>query len=720
MSSIIKLPDFRFSAFYYPEILEALIAYTRLNVPEMTEESPQNPFVQFLRMMACVGHISNTTIDLVANESFLGTAKLTSSVREILKTMGYNMEPATPSNTDIVYELSKVFTTSYELINLGAQAATVRDSDGTIIYFETTSSLTIDRTDQLSACYAYENGTYTDYTTKANSATTPADDFTPWSTPDVKDALYIGHKHIMWNEIALQFTTASSNITGVWEYYDGKWTKTAPTSVVDIGGGELEIDLTSLLGSQNKQGTNIRVTLNNSGAYENVDSEWSGTKNIATVSLLGQTTPSTTATDYSIGSDWSILESTDGTTNLTVDGSVTYTLPQTLTQNWIKTTVNNLEAYYIRYRITTVSSPTSPVIIDCKIDEDKQYALMSTTQGRTYEDNPLGSSTGLENQRFETTKDYFINGSAIVTVDSEIWTEVENFLSSESGDKHYQIQLGDNDRATIVFGDGVNGKIPTIGVGNIVAEYRYGANNNGNVGANTVTVDKTGLTYVNKLWNPRQATGWSEADGSSEASLELAKVKGPASFRTKGIAVSVDDIKDVAVYTYEDSDGVKPFSRAIAIEEGFGPKTVELVLVAKGGEEASETQLTNIEKYFNGDKYNYPPIESHLVANQMVQAVNYTQKPIDITATVYGNTTVDAVSNQLQKVIQPEALKDDGVTYEWDFGGEVPISRIEHEIFNASDRITKVVITEPAFDITLQTRELPTIGTLTITVVTPS
>jgi hypothetical protein len=720
MATTITLPDFNFSAFYYPELLEALIAYKRLNVPELTEELPQDPYIQFLRMMACVGHISNTTIDLVANESFLRTAKLVEPVREILKSIGYEMEPATPANVDIVYELSKVFSASFTLIGVGSQAATQRNEDGIITYYEALEALTIDRTDQLSSCLASEDGVYTDYTAKANSSVTPGDDFTPWNTPVSKDAIYWGHKHIMWDELALQFTTPSANIDGVFEYYDGNWQKTAPTSVSEIGGGQLEINLTSLLGTQNRQGTEIRVQLNSSYAYENVYSTWNGSANIATVGLLGQTSPSTTPTDYAVGSDWVILEATDGTNNLTQDGSVSYELPQNLTQNWETTEVNGITAYWLRYRITTVATPTSPVIIDCKIDANKQYALRSTTQGRTYADDPLGSSTGLADQTFETSQEHYINGSGIVTVDGVIWSEVDNFLASKPGDRHYQIQLGENDKATVVFGNGVNGRIPTLGVGNVSIEYRYGANENGNVGANTITVDKTGLTYVNKLWNPRQATGWAEADGASEASLELAKVKGPASLRIKDIAVSADDVKRLAVTTYKDSNGSSPFSRSIAIEEGYGPKTIELVVVARGGNPASTAQLEELEKYFNGDKYSYPVVDSHLVANQKVVAVNYDQKSINITAVVYGNTTSEAIVNKLQRVLQPEAKKEDGITYEWEFGGEVPVSRITHEIFETSELITKVELSQPASDVTLQPRELPVPGALSIIVVLPS
>jgi hypothetical protein len=719
MATQVITPDFDFSAFYYPEILEALIQYKRINVPELTEELEEEPFIQFLRAVALVGHLNNALIDLVANESTLGTAKLADTVREMFKLIDYELSPATPSQVDIVYELSKVFTASFVVISESAQAATKRDGDNPIITFEALDELEIERTDQFSYVYASEDGTFTDFTAKANSATTPADDWTPWSTPVSKDCIYWGHKQAMWNLLSAYLTTPSENIVGVCEFYDGLWRKTSPTSVTDIGGGNLQIDLTSLLGTQNRQGTCVRVTLNESSAYQEVYSAWTGSANIATIGFLGQTTPSTTNTNYSIGSDWTVLDDVDdGTLDFTQNGEISFTLPQTITKNWKKATINGQEAFWIRYRIITVSTPSSPTFINTRMDEGKQYVLRSATQGQTHSDDPLGNSTGLPNQRFATSKENFISGSDVVSVNSETWLKVDNFLNSKPNNKHYTVELTTNDRAIIVFGDGVAGKIPPLGVGNISATYRYGAQNNGNVGANTVVVDKTGLSYVNKLWNPRQATGWGEAQGASESSLVKAKVEGPASLRTKDVAIGTTDVENLTL-AYTDDDGAKPFGRAYAFEEGFGPKTIELVVVAKGGGYASAEQLEALDTYFNGDKYFYPPKASHLVSNQQVVSVNYTQKVIDLDLTVYGDVTETEVIGVLQGVMQPEALKEDGLTWEWNFGSEISLSRINHEVFSSDDTITKVVINSPVSDVVLQARELPVLGTVTITIITP-
>lgn len=728
----INIPDFDFSGFYYAQILDALIQYKRTNVPEHTNESAYDPFMQFLRMQALVGHLNNVLIDLVANESTLPTANLVATVRNMLRLIGYELSPASPSQTDMVFELSKVFNASFELIPALAQMATRRTTDSAAVYFEKSTAIEIQRTDQLGKVFAYDasSSIYTDYTSKANSQVTPGDDWTPWASPGAGDILYFGHPDVMWNKLGIWFTTVGADFDGVWEYYDGDWSKTIPTEVVLQPAGKLLFDLNNYLGTTNRAGATIRIQYNETGAFEDHVSLWDGARNyIITDSYLGQTEPKynsggpTPTSDaqqaYTVGAKWEALESaTDGTSGLTAQGNLVYDLPQTVTKDWSAVKVNNSTQFWLRFRIISISVPTAPVIQYARIDQGKQYTKALVTQGRTYDDSPLGSSSGSANQRFEATQPHFIWGTEVVTVEGETWTRVSNFLSSQATDKHYRVELGDDDVAIVIFGDGVAGAIPTVGIGNISASYRYGGDLDGNVGADTVIVDKTGLTYVNRVFNPRPASGWEQAQGSTESSLEQAKISGPASLRIINVALGPNDVEQLAT-EFVNSEGSKPFGRAKAIEEGFGPKTIELIVVAKGGAQASSTQLAELDEYLNGDQLSHPVKEKHIVSNQEATSVNYTPKTIDIVATVYGVVEAETIENALQAVIQPEALRPDGVTYEWEFGEDVPISRISHEIFSADEDITRVVLSSPAADVVLASRELPVLGTVTLTIVEP-
>lgn len=389
--------------------------------------------------------------------------------------------------------------------------------------------------------------------------------------------------------------------------------------------------------------------------------------------------------------------------------------------NWQKATINGLEAFWMRFRIVTVSGATVPTLARCRLDTGNQYAIAAVTQGRSVSDDPLGSSNGGPNQEFQTTRDYFIDGSETVFVDDEAWTRVKNFLASSPQDKHYVIALGDNDRATVRMGDGVSGRIPPLGQGNVSIDYRFNAEVNGNVGSNTIVVDKTGLTYISRLWNPRQAGGWSEAEGASAASLERAKLAGPATLRTKEVALNGDDAI-VLTKAFVATDGTKPFSRATFIEEGFGPKTLELIVVGAGGVVPTAGQLAELDLFFNGDKFAQPPIAGHYVGNQQVVAVAFDPFVIDVTVQVVAadSITEAQIVNGLVQALQPEALKADGVTFEWDFGGRVPTSRLAHEVFKVDDDlIYDVDVILPAADQVLTTRQLPVAGTINVTITEP-
>ena len=50
-------------------------------------------------------------------------------------------------------------------------------------------------------------------------------------------------------------------------------------------------------------------------------------------------------------------------------------------------------------------------------------------------------------------------------------------------------------------------------------------------------------------------------------------------------------------------------------------------------------------------------------------------------------------------------------------GEDVPLNRLIHEIFATSEGIENVVLTSPAADVIMSSRELPSLGTVSITVV---
>lgn len=715
--ALITVPSFNFSAFYYPQILQALILFKRANLPELTDESDFEPSVQLMRAMALVGHLNNVLADTIANESTLKTARIPEQIRAMLTLIGYDLSPATPSRVDLVYKLNSIPSAGREIVPQGAQASTQRGlGEDPVIFFESIEGVTVTASNVLEAVFSITAaGVAVDHTTEANAGS----GFTPWASGmSIGSALYFGHSTTLWDQIDLEISTPASITEGVWEFFDGNTEAATPAAVVNVGGGALQFDLTSLLGPDNRAGAEVSVKLLDTGASQDVVSTWNGSINIATTSLLGQTIPSTDPNFYVVGSEWrEMLDIVDNSALLSQDGALTYTLPQDLRRNWRTTTVNGFEGYFVRLRIIDQSAATSPLVGQIEIDNGDQYVVAEAIQGRAASGETLGSSTGEKSQRFPMANDHFIKNSQTVFVNSVEWTEVANFLNSASQDNHYAIELGTDDRATVVFGDGNNGRIPPIGQANLQVDYRHNAEDPGNVGPGTINVDKSGLSFVDFIVNPRQASGWAEGQADSDEGIARAKIEGPAALRVRDTGIGPDDVVSLVI-GFRDDNGSKPFSRAQIIEEGFGPKTIKTVVVARGGVQATGGQLTDLDTYLNGDKTANPPVPKRIVVNQQSTAVNFIPRAIDVTALVEApaSITAIAIANQLTTLLQPEALEDDGITYVWKFGGEVPLSRISHEIHKVSTLIRKVRLITPTGDEILGATELPVNGIFQITV----
>lgn len=554
--------------------------------------------------------------------------------------------------------------------------------------------------------------------------------WTPWASgPAVGDTFYFGSKYAMFSKFGVVLDTAAANVTGVWEYWDPDEEDENPDSVTNLG-TTLRFDVNDLLGTDDRRGAFVRVTYLPTGQSELLVSTWTSPNNrVTTTAFLGQSgTPSTDPQDYAVGVTWQPLPNQDDATfDLTVDADVEYDLPQTLRANWQKTTVQAVEGFWVRYRVVSSASPTAPVIDGIDVAGGTQYLLVDATQGETVDSEALVSSDGSASQTFELSQTPGLRDTVQVYVDEgggEVeWTNLtaagKTLLTSDGNDRHFEVRQDSTGRLTVAFGDGTRGKIPALGVDVIRFEYRVSAAEDGNVGVDTITVNSDGPALVASVTNPRPAAGWREADGASDASLALVKEEGPASLRTLGRAVSPSDYEDLAV-NFTTSAGVRPVVRAKAIEEGYGPKTVKLVVVGVNGTQITSSVKTELEEYFNGNLATQ--VEGVGQANHEVTVVTYSARLIAYTVVVRANEALSeaAVRTALAALVSPTSLESDGQTYTWRFGGRVPNSRVAAEVFSLSaGNVFDVDVSVPAADQELSEVELPLLdsGNLTVTLI---
>lgn len=572
----------------------------------------------------------------------------------------------------------------------------------------------------------------------ANGATavnTPgAPTFTPIATMHAGDKFYFGSAHVLFSEVAFVFDDLQGSNPGVWEYHDPDQSDENPDAVVNQG-TYLSLDLSTLLGTDDRRGAIVRVTHLPSGISEVVESYWGGPGNYAdTSAFLGQSgTPSTDPDDYSVGTDWVPLPDVDdGTGNMNgQDGTLAYALPQTLRRNWSRVSVEGVDGFFLRWRCIGVSDAGDvPVIDSMSITGGDQYLLLDAVQGETATGEPLASSNGRPDQEFVLSTTPGLRDSVEVYVDEgggEVeWENLtasgEKLLTAGPKDRVFAVKQDSAGELTVRFGNGEQGKIPPLGVENVRFAYRVNAVQDGNVGAGTIVLNTAGASLITELTNPRPAGGWREADGASEESLALVKEEGPASLRTGASACAPADYETLALQ-FTTSAGTRPVVRARAIEEGYGPKTLRLVVVGTNGVSITESVRAELEEYFNGDEAK--GIEGVAQANVEVSVDNFNPRIFGITVSVEANSALSEtlVKTALAALINPTARATDGQSWLWRFGGRVPTSRIASEIFQISPgNVFDVDVSVPGADVELLGDELPVLdgGNVTVSIVAPS
>jgi hypothetical protein len=119
------------------------------------------------------------------------------------------------------------------------------------------------------------------------------------------------------------------------------------------------------------------------------------------------------------------------------------------------------------------------------------------------------------------------------------WIEQPNFYFSGPEDRHYVL---DHASGRIIFGNGINGMLPTAGNSNIVAwVYQAGGGLAGNVAANTVTQLLSGTT-AQSVTNPVAAEGGADTEAASDVTY-----RGPQVLRHRGSALAAADYEALAL-----------------------------------------------------------------------------------------------------------------------------------------------------------------------------
>ena len=122
------------------------------------------------------------------------------------------------------------------------------------------------------------------------------------------------------------------------------------------------------------------------------------------------------------------------------------------------------------------------------------------------------------------------------------WAEKPTLFGAAATERAYALNVDEQGKAWVVFGDGVRGARLPSGVNNIRARYRQGLGQEGNVGGDKLTQLMTRPLGLKSVSNPVAAQGGTDAEPADQARRTM-----PLGTRTLGRVVSLLDYEDFAM-----------------------------------------------------------------------------------------------------------------------------------------------------------------------------
>ena len=181
---------------------------------------------------------------------------------------------------------------------------------------------------------------------------------------------------------------------------------------------------------------------------------------------------------------------------------------------------------------------------DEEIDGVYQYKVQAI-QGIYVNEDLVGTSDGTPYQEFILGSLEVLTDTLEVWIDEgdgfELWEQVDTFIDSDETDNHYTVSIDEFDNCYIQFGNGSRGRIPIPFENGIIANYRVGGGEIGNVTPNTVIEVNDEIAFVDRCFNPNEPI----ILGLEKESIDEIREKAPAKFRTQNRAITVKDYEDI-------------------------------------------------------------------------------------------------------------------------------------------------------------------------------
>lgn len=232
------------------------------------------------------------------------------------------------------------------------------------------------------------------------------------------------------------------------------------------------------------------------------------------------------------------------------------------------------------------------------------------------------ASSGLPFLTFPLSETPYLDDSLTVVAANGTYEQRANLLSSTGSDRHFTVAVDQNDRATIRFGNNINGAIPT---GTITATYKTGGGERANVEPNAIRV--AGTSYTDTLGtvarltitNPTKASG-----GAPRMSNERIAELAPEQLRAPINSIAREDFEINA-------RRLPQVARALHLtrnEDPSIPENTGILYVVPAGGGYPTTDLKNLVHHQVTTVYPCPTTYTLLVRDPVY-------KFVDVTAIVF-------------------------------------------------------------------------------------
>lgn len=381
------------------------------------------------------------------------------------------------------------------------------------------------------------------------------------------------------------------------------------------------------------------------------------------------------------------------------------------------------DVLFLAGTIISTEDVTEPIQFQLTANATIPAGSTSTTASAKNSKPALDSftSSGLGNQEIVLGATPYLDDSAVVVAGNGAYDQVASFLDSTSADRHYMVVVDQADRATIRFGNGINGAVPA---GVIAVEYETGGGEAGNV--EPASLRKVIGTFTDSLGNAvtPSSTNPAKADGGTNRTTNAQiKLLAPLSIRAPTNCVAREDFE---IHALE----VSGVARALMATSNEDPSVAEntgiLYIVPNGGGVAGSLLLAAAETRVT---LTFPPT---LTFKVIVMSAVY--KVVNIAAVVYCGGSHATVRAQVEAALSEhfaptnaDGSQNDAIM----FGAQMlnadgqPDPRVAwSDVFDLVRDCAAVRRIDPGVtgflvngyrqDVVLEPREFPQLGTITL------